>query len=223
MTSRTARDTERARDGDADGAAAGAGPALEPERPGFDRYLEDTIVVDWQTPVVHEKARALTAGVAGVEDRLRVLFEFVRDEIAHSFDIETDEPTCNASEVLRAGHGLCYAKSHLLAAMIRACGVPAGFAFQRVRSEGPGSRFVLHGFVGVYLAADARWAGLDPRGGRGTTAFSLDAPSLAYAPDPELGEETQPLVYSKPVKHIVEMLSRAGSLERVRRTLPDSV
>jgi transglutaminase-like putative cysteine protease len=196
-----------------------------PERPGFDRYLEDTIVVDWQTPIVFEKTRALTAGLTSVEDRLRALFEFVRDEIDHSFDIETDELTCNASQVLRAGHGLCYAKCHLLAAMIRGCGVPAGFGFQRLRSEGEGSRFVLHGFVGVYLADRERWAALDARGNNAevTTEFSLDAPSFAYTPDPALGEETQPLVYSKPVKHIVGMLSRAGSLERARRTLPDSV
>lgn len=201
------------------------GPLLVPVEESLNGYLEDTIVIDWQTPNVYEQARTLTAGLETVDERLRALFEFVRDEIAHSFDIETDELTCNASQVLRAGHGLCYAKSHLLAALIRACGVPAGFAFQRLRAEGPDSRFVLHGFVGVYLADRERWAALDARGDNDavSTVFSLAAPSLAHVPDPALGEETQPLVYSKPVKHIVEMLSKAGSLERARRTLPDSV
>ncbi len=198
---------------------------LEPVEASLNGYVEDTIVVDWQTPIVYEKTRALTAELSGIDDRLRALFEFVRDEIHHSFDIETDELTCNASQVLRAGHGLCYAKSHLLAAMIRGCGIPAGFAFQRLRSDADPGRFALHGFVGVYLADRERWIGLDPRGNTDDidTTFSLDAPSLAYTPDPELGEETQTLVYSKPVKHIVEMLSKAGSLERARRTLPDSV
>ncbi len=201
------------------------GPLLQPVEESLNGYLEDTIVVDWQTPIVYEKTRALTAGLEAVDDRLRALFEFVRDEIDHSFDIETDELTCNASQVLRSGHGLCYAKSHLLAAMIRGCGIPAGFAFQRLRSEGEGSRFVLHGFVGVYLTDRERWVALDARGDNDevATVFSLEEPSLAYVPDPELGEETLPLVYSKPVKHIVEMLSKAGSLERVRRTLPDAI
>jgi len=39
-------------------------PLLVPERPGLDRYLEDTIIVDWQTPAVLEKARALVGDVA---------------------------------------------------------------------------------------------------------------------------------------------------------------
>jgi len=198
---------------------------LVPVEESLNGYLEDTIVVDWQTPIVYEKVKSLTAGQGTLEERLRALFEFVRDEISLSFEIETDELTCNASQVLRAGHGTCYAKCHLLAAMIRACGVPAGFVFQRLRRESDDSRFVLHGFVGVYLTDRERWVALDARGDNDavSTVFSLDAPSLAYTPDPERGEETQPLVYSKPVKHIVEMLSKAGSLERVRRTLPDAV
>jgi len=198
---------------------------LQPVEESLNGYLEDTIVVDWQTPIVFEKAKALTVGKATVEERLRALFEFVRDEIDFSFDIETDELTCNASEVLRAGHGLCYAKSHLLVAMIRFCGIPAGFAFQRLRRRGADGGYVLHGFVGVFLAGEQRWIALDPHGDNDEvqTVFSMGEPSLAFTPDPELGEETQPFVYSKPVKHIVAMLSKAGSLERVRRTLPDSV
>ena len=197
-------------------------------RPGDENpngYLEDTIVIDWQTPVVFEKAKELTRDCETVEARLEALFTFVRDEIAHSFDIETDELTCNASQVLRKGHGLCYAKSHLLVAMIRFCGIPAGFGFQRLRSEGEGSRFVLHGFVGVKLPDDGRWVALDPRGDNDAiqTRFDLETPSLAYDPDPALGEETLPEVHSKPVKHIVQLLEKAGSLDRARRTLPDAV
>jgi len=198
---------------------------LEPLDEHLNGYLEDTIVVDWQTPVVYERSRALTAGLGSVEERLRAAFTFVRDEIAHSFDIDTDELTCNASEVLRAGHGLCYAKSHLLVALIRAFGVPAGFAFQRLRSGGAGSDFVLHGFVGVRLPDSGRWVALDARGDNDevSTVFSLDEPSLAFTPDPDLGEETLPGVHSKPVRHIVGMLSRGGTLTRVRRTLPGQV
>lgn len=198
---------------------------LEPLDPNINGYLEDTIVVDWQTPIVAERARALTAGHETLEDRLRAVFTFVRDEISHSFDIETDELTCNASEVLRAGHGLCYAKSHLLAALIRHCGVPAGFAFQRLRRDGPDSAFVLHGFVAAQVPGRGGWVALDARGDNDavSTVFDLETPSLAYTPDPALGEETLPGVHSKAVRHIVGMLSKGGTLTRVRRTLPDSV
>lgn len=198
---------------------------LEPLDANLNGYLEDTIVVDWQTPIVFERSRSLVAGLGDVEARLRAAFTFVRDEIAHSFDIETDELTCNASEVLRAGHGLCYAKSHLLVALIRSFGVPAGFGFQRLRSDGPDSAFVLHGFVGVRLPETGRWVPLDARGDNETlsTVFDLDTPSLAFVPDPALGEETLPGVHSKPLRHVVGMLSRGGTLTRVRRTLPGEV
>jgi len=35
--------------------------------------------------------------------------------------------TCKASDVLIYGTGYCYAKSHLLAALLRANAIPAGF------------------------------------------------------------------------------------------------
>ena len=52
----------------------------------------------------------------------RACFEFVRDQIKHSRDYEMDPTTWKASDVLLHGTGYCYAKSHLLAAMLRANG-----------------------------------------------------------------------------------------------------
>ena len=137
---------------------------LRPEREGFDRYLEDTIVIDWQTPVVFEKARALCEGIDSEGERAQALFEFVRDEIVHSLDIDTDVVTCNASQVLREGTGICYAKSHLLVALLRARGIPAGFCYQRVCGEPPARRLALHGFAALYLSEPGRWVAADPRG-----------------------------------------------------------
>lgn len=66
--------------------------------------------------------------------------DFVRDQIRHSADYRPNPVTCKASEVLRHGTGYCYAKSHLLAALLRANGVPAGLCYQRL-SVGDG---VMH-------------------------------------------------------------------------------
>ena len=72
----------------------------EPESDDLGRYLEDTITIDWQTPAVMEKSRALLDGAARLEERVERLFCFVRDEISHSADVETEARTCRASEVL---------------------------------------------------------------------------------------------------------------------------
>lgn len=198
---------------------------LVPARPDFDRYLEDTIVVDWQTPAVMEQARRLAEGCASDLERARSIFEFVRDEIPNSLDHDTDVVTCSASDVLREGTGTSYAKCHLLAALLRARGIPAGFGYQRVRrSQGAGGH-VLHGFVGAWLAEPGRWVGLDARGDTETirTRFDIDEPSLAHAPDVEDGEETQPTLHARPIKRVIELLDRADSLKRIYMHMPAGI
>jgi len=198
-------------------------PELEPERDELDRYLEDTIVVDWQTPAVADKARELCEGVVEEEARVRALFEFVRDEIVHSFDGDSEALPCNASQVLREGTGLCYAKSHLLAAMLRARGIPAGFCYMRIRSDEAKRGYVLHGLVAAYLHSCERWVLLDARGNNGEvqTEFRVDPPSLAYTPDAEEGEQLFPLILTRPAKRVVDLLDYAEDLTQVRNNLPD--
>lgn len=73
-------------------------------------------------------------------DFIKKAHEFVRDSISHSADINEDAITCNASEVLKSGHGICFAKSHLLAALLRCKSVPAGFCYQKwIRLDARGS------------------------------------------------------------------------------------
>jgi hypothetical protein len=206
--------------------AAPAEPIVfRPEREGFDRYLEDTIVVDWQTPAVFERARELAEGQESPSERARAAFLFVRDEIRHSFDCGTDVVTCTASHVLREGTGLCYAKSHLLAALLRARGIPVGFGYQRLQSAETVSGFVLHGFVLAWLAEADRWVALDPRGDNDevATEFRIEPPSLAFAPDAEKGEQTLPVILARPARRVVDLLDRAESLTRIRRMLPDTI
>lgn len=40
-------------------------------------------------------------------DFIKKAYEFVRDSILHSAGINEDVITCTASEVLKAGHGIC--------------------------------------------------------------------------------------------------------------------
>ena len=53
-----------------------------------------------------------------------------RGEIPHSWDIETNMVSKTASEMLKNKTGICWTKSCLLAALLRADGIPSGISYQ---------------------------------------------------------------------------------------------
>ncbi len=75
-------------------------------------YFAATDIIDWQTPAVRQLAKELASGDSDSVAITRRSFEWVRDEIKHSSDFKLNPVTCKASEVLAAGTGYCYAKSH---------------------------------------------------------------------------------------------------------------
>src|SRR5882672_10058951 len=154
---------------------------MRPESASWNGYVEDTIVIDWQTPAIVERARALAGALTGDEAKARACYGFVRDEIAHTADAGLDALPCRASEVLAARTGIGFAKSHLLAALLRSLGIPAGFCYQVVRRAPDSTEMLLYGFNGVYLATVERWISLDARGNKpGLDArFDVDTPQLA--------------------------------------------
>ena len=134
--------------------------------------------------------------------------------------------TCTASDVLRHGTGICFSKSHLLAALLRANGIPAGFCYQLLRLDPPANNeLVLHGMNGVYLAGIGRWIRLDARGNtNGIDArFSIDREQLAFAMDPAAGEFLYDTIYAAPVGSVVERLSQYASRRELWRDLPGAL
>ncbi|HKC51861.1 MAG TPA: transglutaminase-like domain-containing protein [Myxococcota bacterium] len=198
---------------------------MVPESASWNGYVEDTIVVDWQTPAIVERADSLAAGLPGDEAKARACYGFVRDEIAHTADAGLDVLPCRASEVLAARTGIGFSKSHLLAALLRSLGIPAGFCYQVVRRAPDATEMLLYGFNGVYLASRERWILLDARGNKpGLDAqFSLDAPRLAVRADPALGEWLYPLIWTRPAPVVVDLLSRNKSLARIAEHIPEEL
>jgi transglutaminase-like putative cysteine protease len=197
-----------------------------PESTDLGRYLEDTITIDWQTPRVTERSGAALEGKLSPEDRLRALFAFVRDDIAHAIDVGPELATCSASQVLKEGQGICYAQSHLLAGMLRYAGFPTGFCYARIVSEEQHSGFVLHGFNAVYWAATERWLFLDASGRQGTPEASVEfGPpwGLPFEVDPDAGESFLPEILRRPAKRIIDLLERAPDFAAVSRNLPDAL
>lgn len=196
---------------------------MHPESSNLPDYLASDTIVDWQSPAIRDKAQELTRHLATEIDKVRCLYEWVRDSIHHSNDAGHDLVTCTASEVLWHGTGICFAKSHLLAALLRANDIPAGFCYQWLRLDPPADNtLVLHGLNGVFLSSIGRWIRLDARGNtNGINAqFSLDQEQLAFTMEPATGERLDETIYAAPASGVVDRLQKYASRQELWRDLP---
>lgn len=184
-------------------------------------YLASSAIIDFDHPEVTRRAASLTLGCDDELERVRRCFEFVRDEIQHSWDFKRNPVTCRASEVLRHGTGFCYAKSHLLAALLRANKVPTAFCYQRLAVGTEGPPFCLHGLNAVLLSGFG-WYRLDARGNKpGVDAqFSPPHERLAF---PVLSEQERdlPELWPEPLPIVVHALTTLATVEAVAAQLPD--
>jgi transglutaminase-like putative cysteine protease len=184
-------------------------------------FLNSTDVIDWHHPAVQAKAEELAQCASDVQDAARRCFEWVRDHIQHSYDYERNPVTCSASQVLAAGTGYCYAKSHLLAALLRAQGIPAGFCYQRLSLDETGPPFSLHGLNAVYLT-DFGWYRIDSRGNKtGVDAqFCPPVEKLAFKLiHPE--ERDFPEILADPLPVVVTALRTHQTWDTLYKNLPD--
>ena len=184
-------------------------------------YLEATEYIDWQQPAVLEKALSLSEGLNSDEAIAKACFKFVRDEIKHSWDYQINPVTCKASDVLSSGSGYCYAKSHLLAALLRANKIPTGLCYQRLTISGDKPPFCLHGLNAVYLK-DHGWYRIDARGNKeGVDAdFCPPKEQLAF-PILSEGEVDLPEIWSEPLAVVVDALTQYSDFLEVANNLPD--
>lgn len=191
-----------------------------PERASGDDFLAKTELIDWSSAGITSLARELRV----VHDKAETAancFRWVRDNVKHSSDYQQNPVTCLASEVLQHRTGYCYAKSHLLAALLRANGIPAGFCYQRLAIDETGDRFCLHGLNAVFLESDG-WYRVDARGDRADikTDFCPPEERLAFATDLE-GEYDLPHVWPAPLDSVVLALKSHNTWDEMLANLPD--
>jgi transglutaminase-like putative cysteine protease len=186
----------------------------------MDEYLCSSEIIDWKHPAVVKKARAF-AGAGDKVDIAKACFKWVRDEVRHSRDYECDPATCRASDVLEHRTGYCYAKSHLLAALLRANGIPAGFCYQRLSVGDSGPPYCLHGLNAIWLP-DIGWYRVDARGNRAgiDAQFAPPVERLAFALHSEDEVEFEN-VFAEPLGCVVDVLTRSGTWQEVLSALPD--
>jgi transglutaminase-like putative cysteine protease len=189
-------------------------------------FLDSTDVVDWFHQDVRAQAWLLAAGVSDPVEIARRCFEWVRDEVQHSVDFERCEVTCTASEVLAARTGFCFAKSHLLAALLRANGIAAGFCYQRLSIDGTGAPFSLHGLNAVWLPEHG-WYRVDARGKKAggdqpavDAQFTPPVERLAF-PIQHAGEADLPEIWPEPLAVVIAALRSHATVAQLADHLPD--
>lgn len=191
-------------------------------------YLKELPEVDFQHPLIQQKSNELYANSNARQlEYIKLAYEFVRDEICHSWDIQSTKVTKTASEVLLEGEGICYAKSNLLATLLRFKGIPTGFCYQRlVLGDTPDTGYCIHALNAVYISSKNKWIRLDARGNKpGVKAeFSLYKEKLAFPVHPELDEIDYPVIYSIPNEKTMKVLSEhADCLDMYLNFLPEQI
>lgn len=186
----------------------------------LDNYLQACEHIDSTHPEIQLKAKALAQPYEKEFDIAKACFEFVRDEIHHSLDYQQNPVTCKASDVLKHKTGYCYAKSHLLAALLRANQIPAGLCYQRL-TIGAEPPFCLHGLNAIYLQ-EFGWYRVDARGNKqGVDAqFCPPKEQLAFSiSNPQ--EADLPEIWAEPLPVVVEVLTCNYTWAEVANNLPD--
>jgi transglutaminase-like putative cysteine protease len=187
----------------------------------MEEYLKVSEVIDWQHPEIMKHAEKIAVGNETPISIAKACFEWVRDEIFHSCDYRMNPVTCKASDVLQHKTGYCFAKSHLLAALLRANQIPAGFCYQRLSIDDKGAPYSLHGFNAIYLA-EVGWYRVDARGNKPGVNARFIPPQEQLAYKIQLPEEADfPVILVEPLQIVVAALQAQTTWDEMRHNLPD--
>ncbi len=182
-------------------------------------------VITWNTPEVKARINSIQSRSRDKREQARLAFELARDEISHSFDSGQPLVSISAEDALSNGDGICFAKAHLLASLLRGMGIPCGFCYQRVTRKGTiESGHALHGLNAVYLDG-VGWFRVDPRGNKPgiDSQFSMSEEKLAYPIRPELGEVDYPDVLVAPLPEVIEAMRSSGNTQELFYKRPESM
>jgi hypothetical protein len=182
------------------------------ENQNLEEYTKEILpIINYSHPAIQRKIKEIQTLATQKIDLVKIVFEYCRDQISHSFDTGNMEVTINANDVLEKQEGICFSKTHLFATLLRGMNIPAGFCYQSVVRNGTiESGFALHGLNAVYLE-ETGWFRLDPRGNKPgvQSEFSVFEEKLAYKIHTKWGEIDYPNVYTKPLEVVIESMENS--------------
>ena len=187
----------------------------------FDNFLQQTQIIDFKDPNIQKLSIELAKDCKNDIEIAKNCFLYVRDNINHSGDYKDDITTCKASDVLKYKTGWCYAKSHLLAALLRANNIPTGFCYQRLScSEYKKDIYCLHGLNAIYLK-NYGWYKVDARGNKKGVNAQFNPPIEQLAFKLEKDEFNLAEIYSKPLDVVIESLTKNKTYDEMINNFPD--
>ena len=187
-------------------------------------FLQESQYIDFSHPDIQVLASDLFANAKDDIEKSQIAYEFVRDEIPHSFDINAGVITAKASDVLQHKTGICHAKANLLAALLRSQNIPTGFCYQHITLlEDDSLGYCVHCYNAIYL--DGKWIKVDARGNKpGANAqFSMNEPILSFPCRAEYDEYFWDGMFSQPQLSTMLMLEKAKSLQDILDNIPDEI
>jgi transglutaminase-like putative cysteine protease len=169
-------------------------------------YLACSPVISCTDPAVRNRARELIRGTSTEHEQIQCLYTYVRDAISHSVDAGQSQLILKTSQVMTAGHALCFIKSHLFVSLCRSIGIPAGLCYQRLKKEdGP---YVLHGLASIWIDDEERWIRLDPRGNKPGVDAQFNPhgdEKIAFPEMEDSGEWLDPHIYPEPWDVVIHL------------------
>jgi transglutaminase-like putative cysteine protease len=141
----------------------------------LERWLRPTRFIDGDDAEVAAYARRAVGAATEPREKAVKLYYAVRDDFRYDpYRVEMSEAHFRASACIERGYGFCITKAVLLAAALRAAGVPARLGFGDVRNHlatkrlielNNGDVFYFHGYTDVLV--DGRWV-------KATPAFNIE-------------------------------------------------
>ena len=173
-------------------------------------YLACSPLIACTHPAVRKKARELIHDSKNEDEQILHLFTYVRDAIAHSGDSGQSRLVWKAPQILSTGHALCFGKSHLLVALCRAVGIPAGLCYQRLRKEE--GTYVLHGLAAIWVEEEGQWMRVDARGNKPGIDAQFNPTGheqIAYPVMEDPGEWLDPVIYAEPWDAVIRLFENS--------------
>ncbi len=184
------------------------------------QYLSETREIDFSHPLIQQKGEELKKNSHNTVDYIEKAFNYVRS-LPHSADIDSRHVSVSASEVMQHNEGICYAKSHLLASLLRYTSIPAGFIYQKLgRVCTTGARLIIHALNAVYISDYNSWVPLDARGEKDPCPIDLKKGHLVYPPNTVCNECTIPAIYPAPDPASLNALYNTDDVENLLDNLP---
>ena len=194
-------------------------------RDDIDEYLSVSKYINWNNDSIISKADEFKLKFTDEISLVKSVYEFVRDEIMHSWDAQDKRVTKSETECWN--RALAYAGQKQIFLLLRACGIPAGICYQRLTlGDVPETGFCIHALNAVYISSLNRWIRLDARGNKaGVDArFDLEQERLAFSVRRDFGEVDYGIVYANPSDKLMKVLEEStDALYMYLNCLPDSI